>query len=76
MIGEIIQKMQELAAMPGNFKYTVDLISEEEKGHEDTMAVYECNFDLAREVEGMLSADFGLEKGKEVYLIGIKRSSV
>ncbi len=60
MIGEIIQKMQELAGQPGNFKYTVEIISEDQRSHEDTMAVFECDYDLAREVEGMLSANFGL----------------
>ena len=73
MIGELIQKMQELAAADANYQYQVISIEASEKNQEDIMASYLCSYDDARQVEGMLSANFGLEKGQIEYWIAIKR---
>ena len=73
MIGELIQKMQELAASDGDNHYEVISLPESEKDNDDIMACYECTYDQAREIEGMLNTNFLLDKGKPVYLICIKR---
>ena len=73
MISEIIQKMQELAASNSDYNYEVLKIDSSEKNGEDIMASYDCNYDQAREIEGMLSANFGLDKAQSSVTIAIRR---
>lgn len=73
MIAELIQKMQELSAADGNYQYQVIAIPESEKEGDNIMACYECTYDQAREVEGMLSTNFELDTEQTLHLIAIKR---
>ena len=60
MFGEHIKKMQELSATDGNYQYQVISIQESEKEGKDIMAWYDCTYDQAREIEGMLGTSFDL----------------
>lgn len=73
MLSDLIQKMQELAASDGNYRYQVIKITETERNATDIMATYDCSYDDAREIEGMLSTSFNLDKSASSVIIAIKR---
>ncbi len=73
MISELIQKMQALAASDGNYNYQVVKVNETERKDEDIMASYDCSYDDARQVEGMLSTNFELDKSAGSVIIAIRR---
>ncbi len=73
MISDLIQKMQELAATEGSYNYEVLKIEATERDGEDIMASYSCSYDNARQIEGMLSTNFKLDKSTSSVIIAIKR---
>jgi predicted regulator of amino acid metabolism with ACT domain len=73
MISELIQKMQELAAADSDYNYQVIKIDASQKNEVDIMATYDCSYDDAKQVEGMLSTNFELDKNQKNVVIAIKR---
>lgn len=73
MISELIQKMQELAASDGAHNYEVLKIEPSHRDDEDIMVSYDCSYDDARQIEGMLSTNFDLDKSLSTVTIAIKR---